>query len=194
MSTLSSLLASASATLEELAASLDALGAGARITAVRELSAEEMVRLYQLAAGAPRLTVDDLVAGLAEGSSAVFMGKNSLPAHTTMEKRFTRHGGEVVGYNVQSLSFATGPGYFTCVDGGAERAKEVLLDYTRVPASAPPGWPAPRSNARGISLFVFNKLNDYLRRVSRDVVIGETTKDGKVYPLHLGRHFAMARV
>jgi hypothetical protein len=194
MGTLSPLIASPGATLEEVAASLDAMGAGGRIAAVRELTPQEMVRLFQLAAGAAPLAVDDLVAGLAEGSSAVFMGKNSLPAHTAMEKRFTRHRGEVVGYNVQSLSFATGPGYFTCVAAVGERTKEVLLDYTRVPQSAPPGWPQPRSNARGISLFVFNKLNDYLRRVARDVVIGLTTKDGKVHPLHMGRHFVMARV
>ena len=192
MGMLSSLLASPGATLGDLAGRLDGMGAGGRIVAVRELSPQEMVRMWELSAGSPPLTVEDLVAG--EGQTAVYMGKNSLPAHTTMEKRFTRHEGGVVGYNVQTIAFATGPGYFTCVVADGAREKEVLLDYTRVPQSAPPGWPQPRSNARGISYFVFNKLNDYLRRVSRDVVIGETTKDGKIHPLHMGRHFVMARV
>ena len=39
--------------------------------------------------------------------------------------------------------------------------------------------PAIKPNSAGFSRFVYHNLRDYLRRVSRDVVIGEATRMDK---------------
>jgi hypothetical protein len=110
----------------------------------------------------------------------ILAGKNSLPMFTWFEKRFARVGGNVIGYNHQTMSWITGPGFFTCVPAPQpERKKEVLIDYTQVPAEKLPEWPAIKSNSGGFSRLVYHNLHDFLRRVSRDVVIGEATRMGK---------------
>jgi hypothetical protein len=99
---------------------------------------------------------------------------------TWFEKRFTRLNGKVVGYNHQTMSWITGPGYFTCVAAPqAERKKEVLIDYTQVPSEKLAAWPTIKSNSGGLSRLVYHNLHDYLRRVSKDVVIGEATRMDK---------------
>ncbi len=164
----------------DVAAFLDALDAWERIRQCRELSGKQQARLYELAGAGEPLTLDDLVPpSLGEGKVVAFAGKNSLPAFSLFEKHFVRQGGVIVGINVQTMSFATGPGYYTCRAGEGSSVKEVLFDYTSVPSSAPAGWPEPRSNARGLSHFVYKNLHDYNRRVARDVVIGSATRLGK---------------
>jgi hypothetical protein len=118
----------------------------------------------------------------------IFAGKNSLPMFTWFEKRFARQGGRIVGYNHQTMSWFTGPGYFTLAPS-AERPKEVLFDYTTVPQTAPADWPPPRPNSAGFSKLVYNNLHDFCRRVARDVVIGEATRLGKP----MNSYFLLAR-
>jgi hypothetical protein len=122
------------------------------------------------------------------GQTVIFAGKNSLPAFTWFEKRFARQGGDLIGYNHQSISWLTGPGYFTVVPA-SNRPGELLIDYTKVPASGPAEWPAVKPNSAGLSRFIYNNLHDYLRRVSRDVVIGEATRLDKP----MGSYFLLAR-
>jgi hypothetical protein len=57
----------------------------------------------------------------------------------------------------------------------------VLVDYTRVPPSAPPGWPAVRGNERGLSRFVYGFMVDRLRRVSEHVTIGSAARHGREF-------------
>ena len=162
-----------------LAAHLDALSPGVRIAECRALDKAAMRRLWDAAADAPPLTLDDLVPpGADEGVTVRFAGKNSLPTLTHFEKHFARHRGDVVGINVQAMTPLTGPGYYTARAAGVDHPAEVLFDYTRVPRDAPPGWPAPKSNSAGISFLVFRNLHDYNRKVSRDVVIGSATRMG----------------
>jgi len=164
----------------ELAAHLDALAPDERIRQCREVGGRQQARLWELAGDGEPLALADFVAeSLPDGRVVAFAGKNSLPALSTFEKHFVRHGGAIVGMNVQTMSFATGPGYYTCRQGEGAHGKEVLFDYTAVPSTAPAGWPAPRTNARGLSHFVYKNLHDYNRRVSRDVVIGSATRLGK---------------
>lgn len=188
---LTSLLQSESVTLEELAAYLDALDAERRIREIREMPGALQSRVWQLAADAAPFTLEDLVPPeLPEGTPTILAGKNSLPMFTWFEKRFARIGGKVVGYNHQTLSWLTGPGYFTCLPAPQpERQKEVLIAYTQLPDVAAAGWPAIKSNSSGFSFFVYRNLHDYLRRVSRDVVIGEATRLDKP----MGSWFMIAR-
>ena len=187
--TLTSLLQAEATTLAEVAAHLDALDAEGRVREIRDMPGRLQERVWQLAAEAAPFTLEDLVPP-SETGQVILAGKNSLPMFTWFEKRFTRLGGKVVGYNHQTMSWITGPGYFTCVPAPQpERKKEVLIDYTQVPAEKLPEWPAIKSNSGGFSRFVYHNLHDYLRRVSRDVVIGEATRLDKP----MGSYFLLAR-
>ena len=121
-------------------------------------------------------------------------GKNTLPAFTHFEKRFCRPKGAdphkpeaLYGFNFQTLSPLTGPGYFLAVE--ASGRPEVLVDYNRVPEDQPEGWPAIRANERGLSRFVYGFMVDTLRRVSEHVTIGSAARKGK----DLGSWFVLCR-
>ena len=177
--TLTSLLQNESSTLAEVAAHLDALDSESRVKEIRDMPGRLQERVWKLAADAAPFTLEDLVPP-GEGQEVILAGKNSLPMFTWFEKRFTRLGGKVVGYNHQTMSWITGPGYFTCVPAPQpERKKEVLIDYTQVGTEKLAAWPAIKPNSSGFSRFVYHNLHDYLRRVSRDVVIGEATRMDK---------------
>jgi len=187
--TLTSLLGQPKVTQPELERHLNALDAQSRVAEIRALTGKAQKRLWEVCAGAPSFTVDDLVPpSTPEGQTVIYAGKNSLAAFSLFEKRFARHGGKVVGYNFQSMSFITGPGFFTCKPSPTE-PRELLFDYTDVPSTAPAGWPQPRSNASGFSRFVYRNLHDFNRRVSRDVIIGFATRLGKP----IDSYFVLAR-
>ncbi|MSP59414.1 MAG: hypothetical protein EXR72_03555 [Myxococcales bacterium] len=189
MAQLANLLDTPDVTLTTIEAHLDALASEQRVVECRALSKSQLAKLWEVSAPAPRLGLEDFVPVAAPDDQPVrFCGKNSLPAFTHFEKHFVRRAGAVVGINVGSTSFATGPGYFTC-EVMSERPNEVLFDYTRVPPSGPPGWPAPRSNRSGISFFVYRDMHDYNRRVSKDVVIGAATRLGTP----IGQYYVLAR-
>jgi hypothetical protein len=180
-------------TREEVAAFLDRASATDRMAAVRACGGPRpQRRLWELAAGAPRLTVDQLVppdhAPLRE---VIYHGKNSLPAFTLFQKRFCRPtpgaGADTLwGYNHTNIAWLVGPGYFVYhpVEGG-----ESAIDYRAVPPAHPPNWPEIRPNNRGASFFVYRDMVDHLRRVSQHVLIGSASKYGK----ELGNYFLLCR-
>ena len=180
-------------TREEVAAFLDGLSASDRMEAVRACGGPKIQRrLYELAAGAPPVTADQLVppdhAPLRE---VIYHGKNSLPAFTLFQKRFCRPtpgtGSDTLwGYNHTNIAWLVGPGYFLFhpIDGGAP-----AIDYRFVPPAHPAAWPEVRPNDRGASFFVYRNMVDYLRRVSQHVLIGSATRDRK----ELGNYFLLCR-
>jgi hypothetical protein len=179
--TLADLLAQDGVTQPALAAHLDSLDVQARVREIRALGKEAQRRLWEACADAPAFTADQLVAGVAPGTPVIWAGKNSLPLFTVFEKRFARVGADVIGYNHQSNSWITGPGYFTAI-ASPENAREVRIDYTREPAATtnvPAGWPKIKPNKSGFSRLVYHNLYDYLRYVSKDVAIGFATRLGK---------------
>jgi len=187
--TLSSLLELQGVTQPMLERHLDGLEAKTRVEEIRALSGKLQKKLWEVCAGAPAFTVDDLVPpSTPEGQTVIYAGKNSLGAFTVFEKRFARSRGKVIGYNHQTMSFVTGPGFFTCKPSPTE-PRELLFDYTDVPTEAPAEWPRPRSNARGLSYFVYRDLHDFNRRVSKDVIIGFATRLGKP----IDSYFVLAR-
>ena len=171
---------------EEVAAFLDGLSAGDRINAVRACGGSTIQRrLYELGAGAPPVTVDQLVppdhAPLRE---VIYHGKNSLPAFTHFQKRFCRPmpgpaSDQLWGYNHTSIAWLVGPGYFVVHKEGDAPA---AIDYRQVPPSHPASWPAIKANNVGASYFVFRDMVDYLRRVSQHVMIGRATRHGAELP------------
>lgn len=187
--TFADLLLRAEITQPELAAHLDALDSAARIDQCRALGKRAQKRLWQLCADAPAFTLEALIP-TSEPGTVRWAGKNSLALFTHFEKRFARQDGVVVGYNFNpGIGWFTGPGYFTTVQAAGERAREILFDYTRVPATAPAGWPPVRPNSGGPARLVYGNMHDFCRRVSSTVIIGAATRLGKP----IDAYFVLAR-
>ena len=179
----------------EVAGFLDGLSHEERVAAVRAAGRGEQRRLYRAVEGFRPVRLVDLVSpATADLSSVRHYGKNTLPLFSLFEKRFCRargadpgEPGELYGFNFQTMSPLTGPGYFVAVED--TQREEVLVDYRRLPSEHPAGWPEIRSNERGISRFVYGFMVDTLRRVSEHVTIGSAARAGK----DLGSWFILCR-
>ena|SRR5258706_342641 len=188
MSPFMELINAADASLTTIEAHLDSLAFADRVAAVRHLSGGAQKRLFKLCERAFPLSLDELVPpALSDGQEVIFLGSNSLPLFTTLEKHLARKLGTVIGFNRQPFDWLTGPGYFTATP--SKDRPGVLFDYTKVPERGLDNWPEARSNAQGFSRLVFMNLHDYCRRVSKDVVIAQATRLGKA----MDTYFVMAR-
>lgn len=178
-----------------IAVLLDGLDPAGRVTATRSLGRRHQARLYRAVDGFLPLHLEDMVpARVADLREVRHYGRNTLPAFTHFEKRFCRprdadpHKPEALyGFNFQSLSPLTGPGYFLAVE--APGRPEVWVDYNRVPDEHPEGWPGIRRNERGLSRFVYGFMIDTLRRVSEHVTIGSAARRGR----DIGSWFVLCR-
>ncbi len=166
-------------TLADLRTFLATLGPEGRIAACRTLKKRHQARLFDLAAAGGPLTPEHMVETVPGGEPVRWYGRNSLPLFRLFEKRFRRHEGQIAGINVQpNIQWFTGPGYFVCRVDPA-RPNELLIDYTKIPATQPPDWPAVKDNNGGGARFVYKNMYDYCRKVSDEVVIGAATRLGK---------------
>lgn len=173
---------------QALARHLDGLTHEGRVRETRTLERALFSRLFDVARGTARVTLDDLVPKDSAPLAVVaFDGTNNLPSFRAFGKPMYRdHEGRVCGRNEQTWEGLTGPGYFSV---RAHGDSEVLFDYTALPRETPPGWPAVKSNARGFSYFVFREMTDVVRRLARDVVIGRAQRGGKELP----QYFVLVR-
>lgn len=164
---------------------LDSLSPEERIVSIRAIGAKEQRRLYDAVDGFAEVRLIDLVSpGVPDLGVVRHHGKNSLPLFSHFEKRFSRAPGldpnapgELMGFNFQTMSPITGPGYYVATED--ENRREVLVDYNRLPDCHPPGWPEIRPNDRGLARFVYGFMIDTLRRVSEHVTIGSAARHGK---------------
>ncbi len=179
----------------DVAKFLDALSGADRILAIRAIGAKEQRRLYDAAESfAPVRLVELVPPDVGDLAVVRHYGKNSLPFFTEFEKRFSRAPdldpaapSELMGFNYQTMSPITGPGYFIATED-VQRG-EVLVDYRRVPECHPADWPEIRGNERGLARFVYGFMVDTLRRVSEHVTIGSASRNGK----DLGNWFVLCR-
>jgi hypothetical protein len=190
---LKTLLVAEAPDASEIAALLDGASAADRVDAIRSLGGVRLQRrLWQAAAIAPNVTIDDFVPPDAPVMrEVIYEGKNSLPAFTIFQKRFCRPArpearGELWGYNHTTIGRFVGPGYFVCHEVDTRGA---AIDYREVPPEHPPSWPEIRPNSQGLSWFVYRDMIDYMRRVSRHVFIGSASRHGK----DLGSYFVLCR-
>jgi hypothetical protein len=192
---LQALLAARPILPQRVAEFLDAAGHEQRVAAVRSLGRGAQSRLYQAVDGFRPVHLADLVPPqVADLTPVRHFGRNTLPAFTHFEKRFCRprgadprKPGELYGFNFQSLQPLTGPGYFVAHEDPGR--PEVWVDYTRIPPEHPVGWPATRSNERGLARFVYGFMIDTLRRVSEHVTIGSAARRGR----EMGSWFILCR-
>ena len=179
----------------EVARFLDGLSHEERLGAIRGAGRQAQQRLYDAVEGFGQLKLVDFVPPSVEALETVrHFGKNTLPAFSHFEKHFCRGKGaeperpdELYGFNFQTLSSLTGPGYFVAVED-AERG-EVSVVYRRLPDTHPDAWPAIQSNERGLSRFVYGFMVDTLRRVSEHVTIGSAARKGR----DMGSWFLLTR-
>jgi hypothetical protein len=178
-----------------VAAFLDGLSHAERVRATRSLGRAEQRRLYDAVGGFRPVGLADLVPpSVADLATVRHYGRNTLPAFTHFEKRFCRPRGadrskpdRLYGFNFQTLSPLTGPGYFVARD--VPGRPEVDIDYRELPDERPPGWPRIASNERGLGRLVYGFMVDTLRRVSEHVTIGSAARNGRP----LGSWFVLCR-
>jgi hypothetical protein len=177
--TLSQLLQS-DANFEQITQHLDHLDPPTRRQETQALDGRGQKVLYEMAAKGPPINFAHFVPeGTKDGQEVIHAGRNSQPAFRLFEKRWCRpsgHPGELWGYNEASVRPLIGPGYFvahmTENDGNDPRGA-VVVDYFMEPEGpVPEGWPGIRPNSRGLQMFIYNKMRDYMRRVSEHVSIG----------------------
>jgi hypothetical protein len=166
-----------------LAKDLDEIGHEGRVWAVKQWTPANMAVLYEAVKGFRPVTLDDYVPqGVPPMMPVHHHGKNSLPAHNFFQKRFSRpartEGAEaqdiLVGYNFQTLSPLTGPGYY--VAHPSPDAGEVDIDYTMLPSVKPVEWPPIVPNSGRLGRFVYYGMIDVMRGISTHVSIGRAKK------------------
>lgn len=169
--------------LPRLGKDLDELGHGARVWATRQWSRGTQARLWEAAKGFRPVTLDDYVpAAVPPFVEVRTWGKNTLPAHTLFQKRFCRPSDpdakdRLYGYNFQSLSAFSGPGYY--VAHPSPDAGEVDIDYTMLPPEKPPAWPDIVPNSARLGILIYHGMIDVMRGISSHVSIGRAKKKGQ---------------
>jgi hypothetical protein len=163
-----------------LAKDLDEIGHPGRIWAVRQWTPANMATLYEAVQGFRPVTLDYYVPpGLPPLTEVIHHGKNSLPAHNFFQKRFALPSDaetkdQLVGFNFQTLSPLTGPGYY--VAHPATDPAEVDIDYTMIPKEKPKAWPPIVPNSGRLGRFVYYGMIDVMRGISSHVSIGRAKK------------------
>lgn len=179
-SSLSGLL-DAKASAKEIESFLDGLSPSARLEQVLSVKGKGVARLYHAVEAAPPLTLEEIVPQGHKGT-LIYEGRNSLPMFTRFQKRFTRtkSGSAIIGYNHQTMSVVTGPGYFVVkpASGDGPHPTEPYFDYTEDAPEEPAGWPPFKPNDRALSRLVYMNMKDYIRRVARGVIVGKAYKLG----------------
>lgn len=164
---------------DDIASFIASLKPSLRVEQVLAVQGRLVGKLYDAVGGAEPLALEDIVPADERGT-IILEGRNSLPAFTRFQKRFTRVGDTLVGYNHQLMSFVTGPGYFVVrpPTRGESHPDELFFDYTTDPPSAPAGWPPFKANDAGLSRLVYMNMKDFCRRVGPGVLVGKAYKRG----------------
>ena len=103
-------------------------------------------------------------------------GSIALPVSRLFEKRFCRSPEQDThfwGYNQQPLMWLTGPGFFVVNE---PKEEPLFIDYRSVPAEKLNTWPEIHPNEKGVSKLVYAGMQDYMRKVSSRVTVGEACK------------------
>lgn len=179
--------------LPRLSEILDDLGHEGRIHTVGTWSKAQFKAVYEAAKGFRPIDLDFVVPpSVGRLVEVIHDGRNTLPLFAKFQKRFARTDDSdrpVAGYNDHSMHAFTGPGYFSVTIGGGEHEGELVFDYTNVPRTKAPSWPAIRKNEWGIAGIVNGGMFDYVRGLSSHVSIGTAFKRGR----HRNEWFAIVR-
>ena len=171
--------------IERISSALDRMDAANRLWTVLSIEPAEQTKIWELFAD-HTLDADHFApSSLDPLKPVIHHGKNTLPMHNFFQKRFCRaddESGDLWGYNHQSLSWATGPGYFVAHPAdteGKDQPSSYLVDYTRLPKKKPSDWPEIIPNEAKLGRFVYAGMKDYMRKVSDHVSIGRAYRGSK---------------
>jgi hypothetical protein len=168
--------------LPRLSKDLDECGHFARIWSTRRWTREDQARLFEAAKGFRALTLEDFVPStVAPRVEVTHIGTNSLPVATHFEKHFFKPAQDgakdvLFGRNFQALSVFSGPGFY--VARPSAEPGEVDFDYAATPAETLDAFGPVKSNAGGISTFVYQGCVDVMRGISSHVTIGRLKRNG----------------
>jgi len=197
---LDDLIANPGTGIDEIGRYLDGLDPDARRAEVGALSRDQQRTLFEKAAHAAPLSLDDFADGVAERTEVVHDGLNTLPLPKPLrrfQKRFAWPSGDrtkLFGYNEGPTRRAVGPGYFVAIETKGRPAWEargaVVIDYFQVPDGAvPDGWPKVVGNDWRLQRLVYHHTRDFMRRVSTHVSIGAAFKEERP----LDHYFVLCR-
>lgn len=187
MSSASDIVGLASSTtidIDALGEAFDAASQSGRIEAIRSFSKKIQARLFDAAEGRA-VPIEHMVPeGKGPLEQVIHEGRNTLPMFSNFQKRFCRPSPAEQpaeremcwGYNHQTMSPFTGPGYFISYED--EESGEFWIDYRDIPPERPDSWPKIISNKARLGRFVYHGMVDRLRRVSNHCTIGRAFKDG----------------
>lgn len=153
-----------------------------RVQAIREFTPKIQKRLFDAAEGR-KVSIEQVVPeGRKSLEEVIHEGQNTLPMFRKFQKRFClpssdqrQSDREVLwGYNHQTMSPFTGPGYFVAYED--DETGEVCIDYRELPTERPDEWPKIVSNKARLGRFVYHGMIDRLRRVSEHCTIGRAYK------------------
>ena len=179
MADFTNLMAASSLDLDGIRDWLDTASPVERLTAVRGITGKQQALLFSATEGRPGLTLSSIVPSDTDPLvEVIHHGRNSLPMFNDFQKRFARtsEDGVLVGYNEQSMRWATGPGYFMAREDGAE----IAIDYRQLPDVKVDSWPEIVSQSAKLGRLVYFGMVDMLRPVSSHVTVGRAWKGGKV--------------
>ncbi|MEC8024338.1 MAG: hypothetical protein VX223_10420 [Myxococcota bacterium] len=179
MADFTNLISASSLDLDEIREWLDTASPVERLAAVRGISGKQQALLFSATEGRPGLTLSSIVPSDTDPLvEVIHHGRNSLPMFNDFQKRFARtsEDGVLVGYNEQSMRWATGPGYFIAREEGAE----IAIDYRQLPDVKVDSWPEIISQSAKLGRLVYFGMVDMLRPVSSHVTVGRAWKGGKV--------------
>jgi hypothetical protein len=179
MTDFQTLLEAGTLDLDAIAEWLDKADSGQRLAEVRKVSGANQARLFAATKGRSGLTLGSIVpVDTPPLTEVIHHGRNSLPMFNVFQKRFARVSDSdvLVGYNEQSMRWATGPGYFMA----REEAGEIAIDYRVLPDVKVDSWPDILSQSARLGRLVYYGMVDMLRPVSSQVTIGRAWKGGKV--------------
>lgn len=173
--------------IERLSKDLDELGAPGRLWAVHQWTASDMTKLWDAAKGFRAVTLDDFVPSSVEPLvEVIHHGKNSLGAFQFFEKRFCKpkdppkegEAPHLFGLNRQTISPATGPGYFVAHPASGDGASEgeVDIDYTMEAKEKVPSWPTIAPAGARLGRFIYQGTVDVMRGISSHVTIGRARR------------------
>lgn len=184
--TLDALLADGSTTIADLAAFFDGKDHAGRLEALSRTSKAQQKRMWEIAADAPPMTLQDFVPdSVPPLTEVIHHGRNTLPALNFFQKRFARpaDGSETAfGYNEGATRWLIGPGYFVAHATAGNPTWEArgawVVDYFMVPEGpTPAGWPPIKKNSQGLQILVYHHTRDFMRKVSEHVSIGMAFKN-----------------
>jgi hypothetical protein len=159
---------------------LDGLPPALRLEQMLAITGKRVGKLYDCVADAPAFSPADFwPEGRKDDQTVIFEGRNSLPTFSRFQKRFCRRKDTIVGYNHQTFSPVTGPGYFVVAAEDETHPGELLFDYTQEPPFKPAGWPSYKPNKSGLSRLVYFNMKDYCRRVAKNILVGAAFKGGE---------------